>query len=78
MHIPAIWGQSVAPPLENWIKAVENTCLMEELTLIARDKLDRHTATWARWIEFKSSTDYKNIMYVSPGSAQQTLPLITK
>lgn len=59
---PQHWKNTNPPTLSEWLKRVEKIAEMEDLIHQAKEMPTKFGNTWACWIHFRDSQEYKSMM----------------
>lgn len=62
MCIPCKWRSPDPPTIADWYKRIQKTAEMEELIHKTKDTPTKFTHTWACWLHFLTTDDYKKII----------------
>lgn len=56
--IPTQWRERSPPTIGQWVRRINWTMRMEELSAYQRGKIEKFNQTWATWRAFQSSQEY--------------------
>lgn len=62
MCVPYKWRSTEPPTIKEWFHRIQQTKNMEDLIHQSKDSQTKFTKTWACWIHFTTTNEYKTII----------------